>query len=84
MQARGRRAVSGRRVTNLDSPVRMVAQVRVLSDTETAQLIEMGTDEVAGSIPTETVFRAIAKCASEQGDDALARAIEAFLTNRKM
>lgn len=67
-----------------DDPARMVAQVRALSDTETAQLIEIGADEVAGSIPTETVFRAIAKYVSEQGDDTLAGAIEVFLTDRKI
>jgi len=67
-----------------DDPARMVAQVKVLGGAETAELIEVGPGEVAGSIPTETVFRAAARCASEQGDDALAGAVEAFLADRGM
>ncbi len=67
-----------------DDPARMVAQVRLLGDAERAGLIEVGADEVAGSIPTETVFRAAARCAAEHGDGGLAVALETFLAERGM
>jgi hypothetical protein len=67
-----------------DDPTRMAAQVKVMSADEAAQLLEVGAGEVAGSIPTETVFRGIARYANEQGDAALAAALTAFLRERGM
>jgi hypothetical protein len=67
-----------------DDDARMVAQVRRLIHEEPARLLEVGDDETAGSIPTETVFRAVAEYATEHGDDALAAHLEAFLAERNM
>jgi hypothetical protein len=67
-----------------DDPTRMVAQVKALPDGEKTQLIDVSADEIAGSIPTETVLRAMAKYVSENGDVALAAALEAFLEERGM
>jgi hypothetical protein len=67
-----------------DDPLQMVAQVKTLPSEKAAQLVEVADDEVAGSIPTETVFRAMAKYATEHGDDALAHAMGRFLTERGM
>jgi hypothetical protein len=67
-----------------DDAARMVAQVKTLTGSETSHLLEVGMDEVAGSIPTETVFRAVACYASEHGDKTLATAIDEFLTRRGM
>jgi hypothetical protein len=67
-----------------DDPTRMVAQVRVITDADAAQLVELDADEVAGSIPTETLFRAMAKYASEHGDDGLGASIDMFLIERGM
>jgi hypothetical protein len=65
-----------------DDPERMIAQVKVLPPGETAELLELLDDETAGAIPTETVFRGVAKYATEHGDDDLAGRIEAFLATR--
>lgn len=65
-----------------DDPRRMIAQVKVLSPGETAELLEVLDDETAGSIPTGTVFRGVAKYATEHGDDELTARIEAFLRDR--
>lgn len=60
----------------------MVAQVKVLTAEEASELLELLDDETAGAIPVETVFRSVAKYASEHGDDDLASRIEAFLATR--
>lgn len=62
-----------------DDPAWMIGQGKVLTEDETAQLLERLDDETAARIPTETVFRAVAKYATEHGDDTLAGAIEAFI-----
>jgi hypothetical protein len=67
-----------------DDPARMIGQGKMLDPAETAELIEMLDDETAVAIPTETVFRGVAKYATEHGDDDLARRLEAFLTARRM
>ena len=65
-----------------DDSTRMIGQGKKLTPQETAELIEMSVDEIASAIPTETVFRGMAKYATEHGDDDLAGRIEAFLTAR--
>lgn len=54
----------------------------MLSPEETAELLELLDDETGVAFPTETVFRGVAKYATEHGDDDLAGRIEAFLTAR--
>jgi hypothetical protein len=63
-----------------DDPARMIGQGKVLDPVETGELLALGDDETAAAIPTETVFRGVAKYATEHGDDDLARRIEEFLT----
>ena len=63
-------------------PARMVGQGKVLSPEETAELLELLDDETGIAFPTETVFRGVAKYATDHGDDDLAERIEAFLTAR--
>ncbi len=65
-----------------DDPLRMIGQGKVLGPNETVELLEVRDDETAVAIPTETVFRGMAKYASEHGDDDLAAAIDAFLVAR--
>lgn len=65
-----------------DDPAWMVGQGKVLSPEETAELLEPLDDETGVAFPTETVFRGVAKYATEHGDDDLAGRIEAFLTAR--
>lgn len=65
-----------------DDPARMVGQGKVLSPGETAELLELLDDETGAAFRTETVFRGVAKYATEHGDDGLAGRIEAFLTAR--
>jgi len=65
-----------------DDPARMVGQGKVLSPEETAELLELLDDDAGVAFPTETVFRGVAKYATEHGDDDLAGRIEAFLTAR--
>jgi hypothetical protein len=65
-----------------DDPARMIGQGKVLSAEETAELLELLDDETAVAIPTETVFRGVAKYATEHGDDDLTARIEAFLASR--
>lgn len=65
-----------------DNPARMIGQGKVLGPGETAELLELLDDETAAAIPTETVFRGVAKYATEHGDDDLAGRIEAFLAAR--
>lgn len=67
-----------------DDPARMIGQGKKLSREEESDLLQVLADETAVSIPTETVLRGIAKYATEQGDDALASRIEAFLEARGM
>jgi hypothetical protein len=67
-----------------DDPARMHAQGKRLSEAETAELLDLAGDETAVAIPTETVFRGMAKYATQHGDDDLAGRIEAFLTARSM
>lgn len=62
-----------------DDPKRMVAQVKKLDDAEMAEVLDLLDDETVGSIPTETVFRGVAKYVTEHGNDELAARIEAFL-----
>lgn len=66
-------------VYSTDDPARMIGQGKVLTPTETSELLELLDDETAVAIPTETVFRCMAKYATEHGDDDLASRIEAFL-----
>ena len=63
-------------------PARMIAQGKLLPAEEMAELLELLEDETAVAIPTETVFRAVAKYATEHGDDVLAGRIEEFLTGQ--
>jgi hypothetical protein len=63
-------------------PRRMIAQGKVLPPGEMTELLELLDDETAGAIPTETVFRGVAKYATEHGDDDLAGRLEAFLMAR--
>jgi hypothetical protein len=65
-----------------DDPARMIGQGTVLGPEEMGELLELLVDESAVAIPTETVFRGVAKYATEHGDDDLAGRIEAFLTAR--
>lgn len=65
-----------------DDPGRMIGQGKVLDPAETAELWEMLDDETAVTIPTETVFRSVAKYATEHGDDDLASRVEMFLAER--
>jgi hypothetical protein len=65
-----------------DDPARMIGQGKVLGPAEMAELLERLDDETAVAFPTETVFRGVAKYATEHGDDDLAGRIEAFLTTR--
>lgn len=65
-----------------DNPARMIGQGKVLSAGETAELLELLDDETAVAIPTETVFRGVAKYATEHGDDDLAGRLEVFLAAR--
>ena len=65
-----------------DDPARMIGQGKVLGAEETAELLERLDDESAVAIPTETVFRGVAKYATEHGADDLAGRIEAFLAER--
>jgi hypothetical protein len=65
-----------------DDPARMVGQGKKLSPAETAELLELLDDESAVAFPTETVFRGVAKYATEHGDDDLASRIEAFIANQ--
>jgi hypothetical protein len=65
-----------------DDPARMIGQGKVLSPEEAAELLEVLDDETGIAIPTETVFRGVAKYATEHGDDDLAGRIEAFLATR--
>ncbi len=65
-----------------DDPARMIGQGKVLGPAEMAELLELLDDETAVAFPTETVFRGVAKYATEHGDDDLAGRIEAFLTAR--
>ncbi len=65
-----------------DDPARMIGQGKVLSAAEAAELLELLDDESAVAIPTETVFRGVAKYATEHGDDELAARIDAFLAAR--
>jgi hypothetical protein len=67
-----------------DDPARMIGQGKVLSAGETAELLELLDDESAVAIPTETVFRGIAKYVTEHGDDDLAARIEGFLASRRL
>jgi hypothetical protein len=61
-----------------DDPKRMVAQVKKLSDAELAEVLDLLDGETVGSIPTETVFRGVAKYATEYGNDELAARIDAI------
>jgi len=65
-----------------DDPARMIAQGKVLGREDTAELLELLGDETAVAIPTETVFRGVAKYATEHGDDILAGQVDAFLAAR--
>jgi hypothetical protein len=65
-----------------DDPAGMIGQGKVLSAAEAAELLELLDDETAVAIPTETVFRGVAKYATEHGDDDLAGRIETFLADR--
>lgn len=65
-----------------DDPARMIAQGKVLGPEDTAELLELLDDETAVTIPTETVFRGVAKYATEHGDDILAGQVDAFLAAR--
>ncbi|MGH3189408.1 MAG: hypothetical protein ACRDPY_08595 [Streptosporangiaceae bacterium] len=67
-----------------DDPARMISQGKVLSVEETAELLELLDDETAVAIPTETVFRGVAKYATEHGDDDLAGRLEAFLAAKAL
>jgi hypothetical protein len=65
-----------------DDPARMIGQGKVLGPAETAELLELLEDETAVAIPTQTVFRGVAKYATEHGDDLLAAQIDTFLAVR--
>jgi hypothetical protein len=65
-----------------DDPARIVGQGKMLSQREAAELLELLDDETGVAFPTETVFRGVARYATEHGDDDLASRIEAFLTAR--
>ena len=67
-----------------DDPGWMVAQGPPLSAAEEAALLERLPHELGVRVPTETVLRAVAKHATEHGDDRLAAAVEAFLLERSM
>jgi hypothetical protein len=58
----------------------MIAQGKKLTTARAAELEEMGEDEAAVMIPTETVFRSIALYLSEHGAVKLAGDIEEFRT----
>jgi hypothetical protein len=65
-----------------DDPARMIGQGKVLGSAEIAEVLELLEDETAVAIPTETVFRGVAKYAAEHGDDILAGQIDMFLAAR--
>jgi hypothetical protein len=65
-----------------DDPTMMIGQGKKLTTRQTAELLDVAGDEAAVAIPTETVFRGVAKYATEHGDDDLAGKIEEFLTAR--
>jgi hypothetical protein len=67
-----------------DDPGRMIAQGKRLSGAETEHLVDLAADETAVAIPTETVLRAVARYAKEQGADELSDQIEGFLVDRGM
>ena len=67
-----------------DDPGWMVAQGPRLDPAEEADLLERLPHELGIRVPTETVLRAVAKYATEQGDDYLAAAAEGFLLERGM
>lgn len=67
-----------------DDPARMIGQGKRLGAEETAGLLELLDDETAVAIPTETVFRGVAKYATEHGDDELAGLLEAFLAATRL
>jgi hypothetical protein len=63
----------------------MIGQGKVLGaaeTAETAELLELLDDETAVAIPTQTVFRGVAKYATGHGDDILAGQIDTFLAAR--
>ena len=62
-----------------DDPAKMIAQGKKLTAAQTAELRDVADDETAVELPTETVFRGVAKYATEHGDDELPGKIEAFL-----
>jgi hypothetical protein len=61
-----------------DDLARMLAQGKKLSDAEMTELLELADDDTAVAIPTETMFRGMAKYATQHGDDELAGRIEAW------
>jgi predicted TIM-barrel enzyme len=67
-----------------DDPAWMVAQGPRLDAVHEADLMERLPHEVGVRVPTETVLRAVAKYATEQGGDHLAAAVETFLSVKGM
>lgn len=65
-----------------DEPARLIGQGKLPTPEETSELVEMLDGETAVVIPTETVFRGVAKYSAERGDNDLAGRIEAFLVAR--
>lgn len=69
-------------IYSTDDPARMIGQGKKLDAAETAELLELGVDETAVAIPTETILRGVARYVSEQGDDMLSQRIGEFLMAR--
>ena len=65
-----------------EDPATMISQGTKPTSAQMAELLEVASDETAVAIPTETVFRGIAKYATEHGDEQLAGKIEEFLAAR--
>lgn len=67
-----------------EDPATMISQGKKPTSAQMAELLEVADDETAVAIPTETVFRGVAKYATEQGDQELAGKIEDFLAARRL
>lgn len=65
-----------------EDPARMVTQGAILDAATIAELLDIGVNEAAVELPTETVLRAAALFLASQGRPAMVAEVEVFLAER--
>lgn len=66
-----------------DDPTVMVAQGTLLDPAEVAELRDLAEDEIAVTIPTETVLRAVGLFLAEQGRPGVLADVKAYLATEE-